>query len=142
MARNFFNSGYYIAGAQNLTWPKEIPFTKSTGKVIIYQPQPDVLEGNTLTGRAAIAAKEKSTDELVFGAVFFEAKLLTDRGTRVATLESIKITNAKIGGADDADKLSRLITFLKSEIPKWDMDLSLVQLRSKRKKKLIKAVTY
>ena len=41
------------------TWPREIPFSKMGGKVIIYQPQPDALEGNTLIGRAAIAGKEK-----------------------------------------------------------------------------------
>ena len=54
------------------TWPREIPFAKTGGKVIIYQPQPDAVEGNTLTGRAAIAGKEKASDELIFGAIFFE----------------------------------------------------------------------
>ncbi len=51
--------------SQQTTWPKEIPLTKKGGKVIIYQPQPDALERNTLTGRAAIAGKEKAKDELV-----------------------------------------------------------------------------
>jgi hypothetical protein len=48
-----------IVSAQT-TWPREIPFAKTGGKVIIYQPQPDAVEGNTLTGRAAIAGKEKA----------------------------------------------------------------------------------
>jgi hypothetical protein len=54
-----FNQQRLIA---QTTWPREIPFVKTGGKVIIYQPQPDAVEGNTLTGRAAIAGKEKASD--------------------------------------------------------------------------------
>ena len=39
-------------------WPKEI--TIPQGKVIIYQPQPDKLDGSTLYGRAAVAEDHRS----------------------------------------------------------------------------------
>jgi hypothetical protein len=116
------------------TWPREIPFVKTGGKVIIYQPQPDAVEGNTLTGRAAIAGKEKASDELIFGAIFFEAKLLTDKATRKASLESIKITNAKIKGVDDEEKIKQLIGLIETEVPKWNLEISIDQLASTIKK--------
>ena len=116
------------------TWPREIPFAKTGGKVVIYQPQPDALEGNTLTGRAAIAGKEKASDELVFGAIFFEAKLSTDKATRMANLESIKITNAKVKGIDDEEKIKKLISLIETELPKWNIEISLDQLVSTIKK--------
>ena len=116
------------------TWPREIPFAKTGGKVVIYQPQPDALEGNTLTGRAAIAGKEKASDELVFGAIFFEAKLSTDKATRLANLESIKIINAKVKGIDDEEKIKKLISLIETELPKWNIEISLDQLVSTIKK--------
>ena len=42
-----------ITLSQN-TWPKEISL-KSGGKVVIYQPQPEELTGNKLTGRTAVS---------------------------------------------------------------------------------------
>ena len=122
-----------ILNAQT-TWPREIPFAKTGGKVIIYQPQPDAVEGNTLTGRAAIAGKEKASDELIFGAIFFEAKLSTDKATRKASLESIKITNAKIKGVDDEEKIKQLIGLIETEVPKWNLEISIDQLASTIKK--------
>ena len=116
------------------TWPREIPFTKMGGKVIIYQPQPDALEGNTIIGRAAIAGKEKASDELVFGAIFYEAKLTTNKATRMAYLESIKITNVKVKGVEDVEKIKQLISLIETEVPKWDMEISLDQLVSTIKK--------
>ena len=128
--------------AQQLTWPKEIPLSKTGGKVIIYQPQPDELTGNTLTGRAAIAGKEKASDELVFGAIFFEAKLMTDKATRKGRLESIKITNAKVSGLDDEEKIKKLIALIEKEVPKWNIEISLDQLASTIKKQHPNAEIY
>lgn len=127
-------TGQQTLFSQQTTWPKEIPIGKSGGKVIIYQPQPDALEGITLTGRAAIAGKEKASDELVFGAIFFEAKLSTDKATRKAGLESIKITNAKVKGLEDEEKIKKLLALIESEVPKWNIEMSLDQLASSIKK--------
>ena len=59
-----------------IEWPQEI--TADGGTIVIYQPQPETLEGNTLTGRAAMALQEKG-GEPIFGAFWFEAKIDTDR---------------------------------------------------------------
>ena len=60
-------------------WPQEI-LTKE-GKVLVYQPQLESLEGDTLTGRAA-ASFTPIGGEPAFGAFWFEAKLRTDRDSR------------------------------------------------------------
>jgi hypothetical protein len=113
--------------AQRNFWPKEIPL-KTGGKILIYQPQPDELNGITLKGRTAVGAKEKANDPMVYGAIFFDAKLITDKSTRNATLESITITNAKVEGLEDKVKLQKLVDFIESEVPKWDLDISLDQI--------------
>lgn len=120
--------------AQSSYWPKEIPL-KTGGKILIYQPQPDELNGNILKGRTAVGAKEKASDPMVYGALFFEAKLITDKSTRMGTLESVKITNAKMDGVKDLTKVEQMIAFIESEVPKWNLDLSLDQITATMKRK-------
>lgn len=122
--------GFFTAtnlNAQSSYWPKEIPL-KTGGKILIYQPQPDELRGITLKGRAAVGGKEKANDPMVYGAIFFEATLITDKNTRSATLEKVTITNAKMEGIDDQNEIKKMITFLENEIPKWNLDLSIDQI--------------
>ena len=120
--------------AQTDYWPKEIPL-KTGGKILIYQPQPDELNGITLKGRAAVGGKEKASDPMVYGALFFEAKLNTDKSTRMATLESFSITNAKVEGLEDKEKLGKMVALIESEVPKWDLDISLDQIIATIKRK-------
>lgn len=114
-------------------WPKEIPL-KTGGKILIYQPQPDDLKGNILKGRTAVGAKEKANDPMVYGAIFFDAKLFTDKNTRMATLESLTITNAKMDGVNDLAKVDKMIALIESEVPKWDLDISLDQITTTMKR--------
>ena len=62
------------------------------GKVVIYQPQPEKLEGDILSARAAIAIELKDSKEPVFGAIWAEARLETDRSNRTATVVDITVT--------------------------------------------------
>src|SRR6185436_4441331 len=59
-------------------WPQEF---KAEGgyKVVMYQPQPDSMEGNIVTARTAVSVQGKDQKEPVFGAVFFTVKLDIDR---------------------------------------------------------------
>ncbi len=122
----------FYANAQT-TWPKVIPF-KNGGNATIYQPQPQNFEGNKLTGHCAVAVKETATSDAVFGVVFFEAIMETDKGKRTATLESVSITQSKFSGVDDQAKLDKLNKFLEVEAPKWNMEISLDALVSTIKK--------
>jgi hypothetical protein len=107
-------------------WPREIPLP-SGGRITIYLPQPERLTGNKLKARAAVAVRRKAGEEPVFGAVFVEATLATDKDRRRALLEKVLVQNARFAdvGEDEIDQLKAL---LEREIPKWELELSLDQL--------------
>ena len=80
-------------------WPREIETTK--GVVVVYQPQPDKLEGNKLSGLTAVAMEMKDSKDPIFGAVWFEARLDTDRAERTATITDITITQVRFPDQDE-----------------------------------------
>lgn len=107
-------------------WPREIAL-QSGGKISIYQPQPESLNGNKLSARAAVSVRRQAGDEPVFGAVFVDATLDTDKDNRTATLESLTVRNAKFADAKDED-IEKLKNLLETEVPKWELEISLDQL--------------
>src|SRR5436190_1629457 len=92
------------ASAKKNTWPKEIPL-KNGGKITIYQPQHETLTNNILKSRAAISIRKDAKSEPIFGVIWAEAILETDRDSRMATMENIKITDAKFPDATDVSKV-------------------------------------
>ena len=106
-------------------WPQEIETPE--GVVVIYQPQPDKLDGNHLLGRAAVAVEMKGASEPVFGAVWFDARLDTDRAERTATIEDLKITEVRFPEQDE-EKAQKLRTLLETEVPKWQLPISMDRL--------------
>lgn len=106
-------------------WPREISI--SEGIVVIYQPQPEKLDGNQLKGRAAVSVELKESSEPVFGAVWFEARLETDRAERTATIANVSVTQVRFPKQDEK-KSQQLSDLLEKEIPKWQLPISLDQL--------------
>jgi hypothetical protein len=84
--------------AQNSNWPYEISTPK--GLIVIYQPQPEKLDGNTLHARSAVAIETDKSSEPVFGVVWFQATLDTDRDERTASIEDIKINRLNFPNQD------------------------------------------
>ena len=78
-------------------WPREIPLDR--GSVVVYQPQSDTFEGNNLSGRAAVSVTPTG-QEPVFGTVWFEARLETDRDTRMAAIDNLAVTRVGFPAAD------------------------------------------
>ena len=105
-------------------WPREIPLDR--GSVVVYQPQSDTFEGNMLSGRAAVSVTV-TDQEPVFGVVWYEARLETDRDTRMATVEDLTVTRVGFPGSEEErqDALARL---LEREIPSWELDISMDRL--------------
>jgi hypothetical protein len=114
-----------LTAQEDNAWPRSIETPK--GSIVIYQPQPESFTGNKITGRFAVSYTEKGGEPL-FGAVWADAKVSTDRDDRSATLESIKITNVKFPADEDSSRLAKLRTLLETEIPKWNLEISLDQL--------------
>lgn len=108
-------------------WPKEIK-AKNGAIITVYQPQPETLNGNRTTGRAAFSAVEKAGSEPLFGVFWYTANITTDRDTRMITLESIKIDEVKLPGIADETQLSKLKQLLEQEIPTWGLSSSLDDL--------------
>jgi len=106
-------------------WPREIETPQGT--VVIYQPQPEKLDGNQLKGRAAVAVELKDASEPVFGAVWFEARLETDRAERTATMAEVTITQVRFPEQDE-QKNKKLKALLEKEAPKWQLPISLDRL--------------
>ena len=115
-------------------WPREIPLQQDGGRIVIYQPQPESLQGNKLTARAAVSVKKTSSDEPVFGAIFFDAVLNTDKDSRTAVLESLDVTNAKFPGVENQGDVNRLTDMIEADAPKWNLELSIDDLVASIKK--------
>jgi hypothetical protein len=114
------------AVADDSDWPKEFKVEK--GKVVVYQPQPETFDGNKLTSRAAISVTLPGSKDPVFGAIWSEARVHTDRDERTVTLEAIKITNIKFPEKVDSAKIAKLKEFIAAEVMKLDLEISLDDL--------------
>src|SRR5688572_3489365 len=113
--------------AQDASWPRIIT-TSEGATVTLYQPTPESFEGDKLKMRTAVSVKMKPSDAPKFGAIWAEAKMHTDRATRMVTLESITITDVKFSGEADQAKITKFKALLETEIPKWDYPISLDKL--------------
>jgi len=113
------------SGQVSSDWPREIKIPK--GVVVVYQPQPESLDGHLLKGRAAVAVEMKDAKEPVFGAIWFEAQLDTDRAERSANITQVSVTRVRFP-TEDEKKSERLITLLEKEIPLWQFAISIDQL--------------
>lgn len=109
----------------NGSWPREIKLPD--GVVVVYQPQPEALDGNRLKGRAAVGVEMEGVEEPVYGAIWFEAQLDTDRAERMASITDVSVNRVRFPTEDDK-KSEKLIDLLEQEIPRWDFPISLDQL--------------
>ena len=109
-----------ITNAQKNAWPHEIETDNGT-KIVIYQPQPETLKGINLESRAAISVKTKDAKEPVFGAIWLNCILQTDRDSRMASLESVKVTDVRFPNNPDSAKIKTLKNLIETEVPKWDL---------------------
>ncbi len=107
-----------------LGWPKDM-FAKNGAKITVYQPQPETLSGNEIAGRAAFSVEQTNESELIFGVFWFSAVMHTDRDTRALTLESIQITDVKLPGVEDQEKITKLKALLEMEIPLWRIEATI-----------------
>jgi len=99
-----------------LEWPREMFEAGAT--VVLYQPQPETFAGDKLTARAAVSVTPKGETVAIFGAVWIEARVRTDREARVVELEEVKVIRVRFPDIDES-KRKRLAALLEREIPKW-----------------------
>ena len=115
------------ARADNISWPQEI-VADSGAVVIVYQPQVEGFSGNDLVGRAAISVKRPAADNVpVFGAIWFEAKIDTDRDARTATIRDVDILDVRFAEASDEQK-EALASFIEGQVEGAHFTISVDQL--------------
>ncbi len=102
-------------------WPRDIVLENGT-IITIYQPQPERLYGNKLEGRAVVSVKLNKDAEPVFGVVWSNTNLLTDKDSRKVTMENIKITEVKFPDVTDQAKIDSLKRIIEREAPKWNLE--------------------
>lgn len=102
------------ASAAESAWPREIITPK--GSIVLYQPQPDSFKGDRLEARAAVSVTPTGAAEPVFGAVWFDARVSTDRESRTVTIVDMKIPRVRFPEAN-AEQEKRFIAILKDHLP-------------------------
>ena len=113
------------ASAEEKNWPQKIE--KDNFTVVIYQPQIESLSANKMESRAAISVTNEEYPTPIFGAMWFDSKISTDRDERIVRLIDLKVSAAKFPDIEEED-IKNLSSFLEKEIPKWEMEISLDQL--------------
>jgi len=105
-----------------LVWPREIKADKNV--ITLYQPQLESLKNNVLEGRLALSVKPADGD-VIFGALWFNALLLTDMDNRTADLVKLEIPMVKFPDVDDESKLEKLKQLVINDMESLDFQMSL-----------------
>lgn len=117
------------ANAQEIdaSWPREID--SDFGRIVVYQPQLDTLDGNVLSGRAAVSLQRPAKKEPLFGALWFRSEVSVDRDAGLMTLSETKIVRVKFPDATPED-LQKIRDATDAGVAKWDLVLTLKQAES------------
>lgn len=119
-------SSSFGLGIDNGDWPKEIRIIG--GKVVLYQLQPEKIDGNILDSRAALSVEMGSTEGPVFGAVWLTTRLNTDRDDRIAVITDVNVTDVRFPDKEKEGDFQQIKTLLEQEIPKWELEIDLDRL--------------
>jgi hypothetical protein len=106
-------------------WPMKFEHPKGTA--IIYQPQLEDMTGDKLTAYAALSVQKKEWKEPVFGAVWLSGRVVTDRDSRMATIDEVKVSDAKFPEATP-EQMEKLKAFLNEEMQDLTITTSLDRL--------------
>ena len=119
------SSGPLAAQDEAAAWPRQIE--APAAKILIYQPQLETFKGDRLTGRAAVSVTPNGKTEPTFGAMWIDARVSTDRDTRMVEILDAKVENVRFPEAttEQEDKFKRLV---ETEVPKWKLSISLDRL--------------
>lgn len=108
-----------------IEWPQEV--VAEQGTIIVYQPQPEQLEGNRLTGRAAMAMSPRGSDEQIFGTFWFEARIETDRSSDTVLVRDIKVLKVRWPDSKDAGE-QRFTAAVEAAMPDHGFEISMERL--------------
>ncbi|MDF3127640.1 hypothetical protein P0Y35_00380 [Kiritimatiellaeota bacterium B1221] len=109
------------------SWPRHIRI--ESGIMTVYQPQIDQLDGNILTGRAAVAYKANQNADPVFGAVWIKGTLEIHRSENLVKYIELEITDTRFpDGSEQAG--TEFQAAIKEGMKTWELDTTLDALKT------------
>ncbi len=115
------------AVADDGEWPRQ--FDSSSGTFVIYQPQPEGLNGDVLTGRAAFSLQKSGDAYPVFGVLWFTEDIYVDRDSSAVTARNFDVTRVRLPGITP-DLASRYEKLVEGQAAQWDLSGSLEELQA------------
>jgi hypothetical protein len=108
-------------------WPQRLD--SPDGLITVYEPQPNKFEGDVLTARAAVSLTPTGATDPEFGAMWFTARVSTDRDARIVTVQNVTIKQVKLpnSAGEQETKFGQVI---EQQVPGMNLMLSLDQLEA------------
>jgi len=114
-----------LAANEDERWPRQIDAPEAS--ITVYQPQPQALNGTTLTGRSAVSVIATGKEDPVFGTAWFTTRVDVDRDTRIVEVVDLKVSRVRFPEATEEEE-QWLIAILEKELPTAGMSMSLDRL--------------
>ena len=115
------------AQAEDSGWPRQ--FSSPSGTFVIYQPQPESLVADLLSGRIAFSLQRSPDQEPTFGVMWFTERIVIDRDSSTVAARNFDVTKVRLPGTTPADA-SRYEQLVESEAANWDLSGSLEELQA------------
>jgi hypothetical protein len=115
------------AGAEEPGWPRQ--FDSPSGSFVIYQPQPEDLAGDELTGRAAFSLQKSGEAFPIFGVLWYTGHIAVDRDSLTVTTRDFNVTRVRLPNITP-DLARRYEEMVESRAAGWDLSGSLEELQA------------
>jgi hypothetical protein len=79
-------------------WPMQVP--TPDGQVTVFEPQLEDFQGDTLKARAAVSVAQPAGQSPLFGAIWLDSRVATDRVTRTVRVLDVNITRDRFPSID------------------------------------------
>ena len=109
------------------SWP--LSMQTQSGNIEVYEPQSEAFTSDLLTARAAVSVTPTSSpaDQPVFGAIWFSARVSTDRDARTVTILDMKVSKV-VFPTSDPNQQAQLTQVVQTQLPQLNVTFSLDQL--------------
>jgi len=113
--------------ADDAGWPRR--FDGPSGSFVIYQPQPESLNGDLLSCRTAFSLLKSGEQNPIFGVLWFTEQLQIDRDSSAVNGCGLDVTRVRLPGITAAES-QRYEKLVEEEAVRWDLSGSLEELQA------------
>ena len=115
------------ARGEDASWPRQ--FDSSSGSFVIYQPQPEDLNGDALSCRAAFSLQPSADTQPAFGVLWFTEHIEIDRDSSTVTGRDLDVLKVRLPGITAAEA-ARYESLVEAEAKGWDLSGPLGDLKA------------